>query len=503
MNNILKPDSPVMELLRTIADVIILNLLFVICSIPIVTFGASYSAKYYVAMKIVKGEESGVVKPFFKAFKQNFKQSTIVWLIMMLVIAVLAFDWSWVQQKGWAEVPFAYKFGIIVFTVLICLINMALFPTIARYKMKTTEVFKASLIFVIIRIFPLIGIALLIFGSVFASIWYAQWFPLIYAISSTAITYFLALVCVKQFDKLEKAQADKIAALKAAEAETDNVYDQDAVGNMSLASAKKDLKELEKDIDKPAEAEEEVTGNRITKFIKKEKKKLSKLTGKQKATYLAQYYLPAVIVIILVIGGFTWYGIDVYNDSRIVFKVGLFDCEISESGEEYLTSGYLAWGEYKKSRKVKIIDSEHLVTHTNSDYENVYLDMSLKAQIMTGGLDYLIIPSEQMDVFGTDSYFQDVSKFVDLQNFSENQIYYYQPEEGTSDMGSGKSLYELFGNKQIPDGPVPIAFELTDEIEERLGLDQSKVYYLAFAIQPLKDKSEEYAKVVDYLYGEN
>ena len=44
--NFLKPDSPVMNLLSTIADLIIVHLLFIICSIPIFTFGAAYSAKY-------------------------------------------------------------------------------------------------------------------------------------------------------------------------------------------------------------------------------------------------------------------------------------------------------------------------------------------------------------------------------------------------------------------------------------------------------------------------
>ena len=74
--NFLKPDSPVMNFISTIVDIIILNLLFVICSIPIVTFGAAYSAKYYVAMKIMRGEDTGTIIPFFKAFARNFKQAT-------------------------------------------------------------------------------------------------------------------------------------------------------------------------------------------------------------------------------------------------------------------------------------------------------------------------------------------------------------------------------------------------------------------------------------------
>ena len=86
--NFLKPDSPVMNFLSILADLIILNLLFIICSLPIVTFGAAYSAKYYVAMKIMRGEDTGTIIPFFKAFGRNFKQATVSWMIMLLAIAL-------------------------------------------------------------------------------------------------------------------------------------------------------------------------------------------------------------------------------------------------------------------------------------------------------------------------------------------------------------------------------------------------------------------------------
>ena len=72
--NILKPDSPVMEFLRTVTNLIIVDLLCVLCCIPVITFGAAVSAKYYVSMKIIRGEGSGVVGPFFKSFAQNFKR---------------------------------------------------------------------------------------------------------------------------------------------------------------------------------------------------------------------------------------------------------------------------------------------------------------------------------------------------------------------------------------------------------------------------------------------
>lgn len=59
---------------------------------PIVTIGASTTAVYYVTLKIVKDEEGSTIRSFFKSFKENFKQSTVIWLLMLVAGAVIGFD---------------------------------------------------------------------------------------------------------------------------------------------------------------------------------------------------------------------------------------------------------------------------------------------------------------------------------------------------------------------------------------------------------------------------
>ena len=71
-------DGPFLGGLTKMADVFILNLLLILCSLPIFTFGAAYTALYYVTLKMVKDEECYIAKAFFKSFKQNFKQATII-----------------------------------------------------------------------------------------------------------------------------------------------------------------------------------------------------------------------------------------------------------------------------------------------------------------------------------------------------------------------------------------------------------------------------------------
>ena len=79
MGNLFSYDNPVMQFLTKVANCVYLNILWFIFSIPIFTIGASTTALYYVSLKMVKDQESGIFSAFFSSFKENFKQSTIMW----------------------------------------------------------------------------------------------------------------------------------------------------------------------------------------------------------------------------------------------------------------------------------------------------------------------------------------------------------------------------------------------------------------------------------------
>ena len=86
MGKIFNYDSKFFAGMTKVSDTIIINILFVICSIPIVTIGASITALYSVSMKITRDEDIYAAKEFIKQFKQNFKQSTIIWIILLVMI---------------------------------------------------------------------------------------------------------------------------------------------------------------------------------------------------------------------------------------------------------------------------------------------------------------------------------------------------------------------------------------------------------------------------------
>ena len=87
-------DNPIWRFVGRLGDMILLNVLWILCSLPIVTIGASTTALYYCTLKIVRNEDDGDIKMFFKSFKLNFKQATIIWIPMLLLGMLLVFDFN-------------------------------------------------------------------------------------------------------------------------------------------------------------------------------------------------------------------------------------------------------------------------------------------------------------------------------------------------------------------------------------------------------------------------
>ena len=86
------PDSKFMIAMSRLADLTLLNLLFLITCIPLFTVGAASTALYTVAFRIGTVRETGVIKPYFRAFRDNFRQATILWLLLVLGGGCAVFD---------------------------------------------------------------------------------------------------------------------------------------------------------------------------------------------------------------------------------------------------------------------------------------------------------------------------------------------------------------------------------------------------------------------------
>lgn len=87
MGQIFSPDSPTVRFLTRVSELIALNLLWLVCCIPVFTIGTSTTALYYVARKLVNREDPAVIRTFLAAFKSNFRRTVPVFLVMLLPLA--------------------------------------------------------------------------------------------------------------------------------------------------------------------------------------------------------------------------------------------------------------------------------------------------------------------------------------------------------------------------------------------------------------------------------
>lgn len=152
MGKIFDLDSPFINALNKLADLICLNILTIICCIPIITIGASMTALNYVTLKIVRNEEGYIIKGFFKSFKENFRQATIIWLILLLVAALfgldfMAFRYSTISFPQWMRVALLAVGIVALFSIVY------LFPVLSRFENTIVHTFKNSL-FMGILTFP-------------------------------------------------------------------------------------------------------------------------------------------------------------------------------------------------------------------------------------------------------------------------------------------------------------------------------------------------------------
>ena len=123
-----------------VADVFFLTVMWAVCSLPVITAGASTTALYYVSLKMAKNREGYLWKSFFKAFKDNFAQSTVVWLAVLAMGAFLGMDLYFFYHLDAKAAVFAFWL-FLVFTVLYFFVAVLVFPLEARLDTKVGNLF--------------------------------------------------------------------------------------------------------------------------------------------------------------------------------------------------------------------------------------------------------------------------------------------------------------------------------------------------------------------------
>ena len=160
MKNIFSPDSLLIKALTLLCDLMYLNLLFLICSLPIFTIGASTTALYAVLFKRIRGKDFKVGKTYFEEFKSNFKQATLFWIPYFLIISFLAAD-VYISHNILPENYRFLQYPVSIALFVILWATVLVFPQMALFKSPTRQIIKNSAILGLVN-FPIIGMVFVI-----------------------------------------------------------------------------------------------------------------------------------------------------------------------------------------------------------------------------------------------------------------------------------------------------------------------------------------------------
>lgn len=136
-------DNPVFQGINKLVDCVFLSLLWLIFSIPLITIGASTSALYYTATKVIRHDRGYIFRQFWSCFKSSFKQSTGAWLIYVLMLILLYTDTKlivYLMPEGIALTIFKAVFYTFMFIFI--MIAQYVFPYIARFELPLKHIVK-------------------------------------------------------------------------------------------------------------------------------------------------------------------------------------------------------------------------------------------------------------------------------------------------------------------------------------------------------------------------
>ncbi len=202
-----------MEFIAKIFDLILLNLIFIFSCVPIITIGASTSALSYVTLKMVRGEDPYIWQNFWKSFRQNFKQGTLIWIFSILVFIFLGMDFYIINSQN------TTLFAVIRMLLwCVCLVALSVFlyvfPIISHFVCSTTQALKNA-VFMTFGPLPYTLVMLVITGLIlYLCACSVKTFALVVVISGicgfSVVAFIYSILFDRIFKKYEPESPDNI-----------------------------------------------------------------------------------------------------------------------------------------------------------------------------------------------------------------------------------------------------------------------------------------------------
>lgn len=209
--NLFNYDGKIYKFLVNFWNIVWISVLWLVCSLPVVTIGVSSCAAYYAMVKSVRNKEDNVTKDFFKSFKQNLGQG----IIMTVVYLVISFGFTFAtifyyRGSGDFNLGMRWLFYILIL-VLLCTMSYA-FTMLSRFKVTTLHALTYPVAFSLMHLKNSIGLIVFRAAAIIVLYWSFNtfWFAILILMMPGFICFldtFMLEPVLKKYEPLAIAEA--------------------------------------------------------------------------------------------------------------------------------------------------------------------------------------------------------------------------------------------------------------------------------------------------------
>ena len=202
MRRIFDMENPFWQGVGVIADMMLINLLTLLCSVPVFTMGAAFTAMNDVVIRIIRQEEGSIIRDYGSAFRKNLKKGSLFGLILIFAAALLYFDYL----CSLAYAPM-FRYGIAALSILVLTLAMYTFALLARYENSLTATIKNAAALAV-GYFPR-TLGMLVFTIAFwllAIRFYRIGAPVLFLFGFSLPCYVCIILLREVFDRLESKE---------------------------------------------------------------------------------------------------------------------------------------------------------------------------------------------------------------------------------------------------------------------------------------------------------
>lgn len=145
-------DGKLMGVLNKLGEIILLNIVFILCCVPVVTAGSALTSFYYAMMKSVRRERGGPVREFMNSMKRTFARGLLFTIGIIVWMALLFLGWQMARTNAAGSVTFSLVLYDAAILISVCIL-IYLFPVLSRFEMKPMQIIKLSFV-MCIRFLP-------------------------------------------------------------------------------------------------------------------------------------------------------------------------------------------------------------------------------------------------------------------------------------------------------------------------------------------------------------